>query len=108
MTYIVNLLMHRDYSDGHTSRFIITKDNFITENPCIPDKDGKLDFSNIQPSSKNPNIAKVFREIKFADELGSGMRRLKRYVPVYSDREPVLEEGDIFKVTVPLIEYNVR
>lgn len=61
-----------------------------------------IDVNNYIPFSKNPKIAKVFREIGLADELGSGVRRITEYTRIYSGKEPIMEEGDVFKVTIPL------
>jgi ATP-dependent DNA helicase RecG len=51
---------------------------------------------------KNPIIASFFRNIGLADELGSGTRRLHRYVPRYSGKPPEMIDGDVFRVIVPL------
>lgn len=40
--------------------------------------------------------------IGYADALGSGIRNLYKFTKIYSGGEPVFEEGDIFKLTVPL------
>jgi len=98
----VNLLIHRELSDGATSRIIITKDNIYTENPSRPRYRGFLTVDNYIPYSKNPKIAKVFREIGLADELGSGVRRITEYTHIYSGKDPIIEEGDVFNVTIPL------
>ena len=42
-----------------------------------------------------------FRNIWLADELGSGIRKLYRYVPRYSGKPPELLDGDIFRIIVP-------
>ena len=42
------------------------------------------------------------RNIGYADELGSGMRRLHYFVPRYSGKKPELIEGDVFRIIVPL------
>ena len=78
-----NLLIHREFSSGITSRLIITKESIYTE---------------------NPKIAKIFRGIGLADELRSGVRNITNYSEVYSGEEPIFEEGDIFKATVPLVK----
>jgi ATP-dependent DNA helicase RecG len=49
---------------------------------------------------KNPNIAKFFREIGLADELGSGMRNLMKYGQAYGGEVPLLLEGDVFRMVV--------
>lgn len=98
----VNLLIHRELSDGTTSRIIITKDNIYTENPSRARQRGIITVNNYVPYSKNPKIAKVFRELGLADELGSGVRKITKYTKIYSGKEPILEEGDIFRATIPL------
>ena len=63
-------------------------------NPLTPD-----DF---EPNPKNPVIAAFFRNIGLADELGSGVRKLFKYVLRYSGKEPQMLDGDIFRTIVPL------
>lgn len=99
-----NLLIHRELSDGTTSRIIITKESIYTENPNRPRARGFITVNNCIPYSKNPKIAKIFREIGLADELGSGVRNITKYTEIYSGGKPTFEENDIFKVTVPLIK----
>ena len=99
-----NLLIHREFSSGITSRIIITKESIYTENPNIPRMRGVVTIKNCIPYSKNPKIAKIFREIGLADELGSGVRNITNYSEIYSGSEPIFEEGDIFKATVPLVK----
>lgn len=43
-----------------------------------------------------------------ADELGSGVRNLFHYTKQYSGRTPEMDEGDIFKVTVPLVSEGAQ
>ena len=68
---VLNTLMHRDITDGHTSRVIIYKDKLICENPNSFRTNELLTIKNYTPFAKNPTIAKFFREIGYADELGS-------------------------------------
>ena len=44
----------------------------------------------------------MFREIGFADELGSGMRNSYKYTKLYSGAEPEFIEGDVFEIIIPL------
>ena len=55
---------------------------------------------------KNPAIAKFFREIGLADELGSGVKNVNKYLKIYSGGEPEFVEGDIFKQILPISEQN--
>lgn len=61
---------------------------------------------NFEPFPKNPSISKVFREITYSEELGSGFRKLNEYVPLYSGKNvhPEFIDGDMFKIIVPLYE----
>ncbi len=51
---------------------------------------------------KNPAISKVFREIGYADELGSGMRNTNKYTKLYSGGTPSFIEDNIFQITIPI------
>ena len=37
------------------------------------------------------------------DELGSGVRNMFAYNKVYSNAEPIIKEGDVFEITIPLV-----
>ena len=54
---VLNTLMHRDITDGHTSRVIIYKDKLICENPNSFRTNGLLTIKNYTPFAKNPTIA---------------------------------------------------
>ena len=73
-----------------------------TENGNLANGNGVLNFSQFEPFSKNPPIAKVFREVSLADELGSGMRNTYKYTKLYSGGEPQFIEGDLFRTIIPL------
>lgn len=49
-----------------------------------------------------------FREIGRTYELGSGVRKLYKYTRAYSGADPQLQEGDIFKVIIPLTPQDER
>ena len=46
-------------------------------------KDGSITVDNLEPISKNPIIAAFFRNIGYADQLGSGVRKLFKYSKFY-------------------------
>ena len=97
-----NSLAHRDYSTGEVAKFVIERDKMFTENGNRPRGWGMLDPAQFRPFSKNPPIAKVFREVSLADELGSGMRNTYKYTKLYSGGEPQFIEGDLFRTIIPL------
>ena len=101
---ISNLLMHRDFSSGYVPKFVIERDKITTENANLAHGHGSLNLKTFRPFAKNPPIAKVFREIGLADELGSGMRNSYKYTKMYSGGEPVFTEADVFTTVIPLSE----
>lgn len=101
---ISNTLAHRDYSSALSAQFVIERDKMYTVNSNLANGHGILDPKTFKPFSKNPPIAKVFREILLADELGSGMRNSYKYAKLYSGGEPQFSEEDVFTLTVPLTE----
>jgi ATP-dependent DNA helicase RecG len=101
---ISNLLMHRDFSSGYVPKLVIERDRIITENANLAHGHGNLNLKTFRPFSKNPPIAKVFREIGLADELGSGMRNSYKYTKMYSGGEPTFTEADVFTTVIPLSE----
>ncbi|MCL2859819.1 MAG: putative DNA binding domain-containing protein [Oscillospiraceae bacterium] len=103
---VSNMLKHRDFGNGRPARIIITKDSLYTENANRPKKYGNINISNYFPYAKNPHIAAVFKDISFADDLGSGVRNLTKYTKIYSKSEPIIKEDEMFSVTIPLLDLD--
>lgn len=99
---ISNILAHRDYANAYTAQFVIEKDKIFTKNSNLPHGHGELQLNKFEPFPKNPPISKVFREIGYADELGSGMRNTNKYTKMYSGGTPVFVEDNIFQIIIPL------
>ena len=99
---ISNSLAHRDYSNGYVAKMIIEKDRILVENGNRAHGIGVLNLKSFVPFPKNPTISAVFREIGYADELGSGMRNSYKYTKLYSGAEPEFIEGDVFRIIIPL------
>lgn len=100
---ISNTLVHREYSSAFPSKLVIDKQKLYTENWSRAMFSGRLDPVEFTPYPKNPIIAKFFMTINRADSLGSGVRNLYKYTRIYCGGEPYLEEGDVFRTTIPLI-----
>lgn len=97
--------MHRDFSSGHVARMVIEKDQIEIVNANRPHGYGNLDLQKFSPYQKNPAISQVFREMGLADELGSGMRNSYKFTKLYSGGIPTFtEDGDLFRITIPLSE----
>ena len=60
------------------------------------------ELEDFTPYPKNPVLANFFLNIGYADALGSGVRNLYKFTKIYSGGKPDFEEGDIFKLTVPI------
>lgn len=101
---LVNVLVHREFTSSRPARFVIRRDEMFTDNANKAFRYGTITPKNLEPEPKNPIIAHFFNQIRLADELGSGVRNLYKYVKIYSGAEPVFDEGDVFKLTIPLNE----
>lgn len=100
---IGNILVHRDYSSAFPAKVIIEQDWLKTENWCIPRRHGNIMSDEFTPYPKNPLIQQFFANIGRTDTIGSGVRNLYKYTPIYSDGgKPELIEDDVFKITIPL------
>ena len=47
---------------------------------------GNVTLDTLETHTKNPLTTKVFREMKWAEELGSGKKNIKKYAPLYYDK----------------------
>lgn len=99
---ISNTLAHRDYANAYTAQFVIEKGRMFTKNSNLPHGHGELQLNKFEPFPKNPPISKVFREIGYADELGSGMRNTYKYTDLYSGEFPTFIEGEVFEILIPM------
>ena len=99
---ISNTLMHREFTSSYMAKFVIEKDRMYVENASRAISDGFITPENLEPNPKNPIIASFFRNIGFADTLGSGTRKLFKYSKYYSGKDPEFREGDVFRISVPL------
>ena len=101
------MLCHREYTSNYSTELIIYRDKVISTNPNKALFHGLLDVHAFSPYAKNPNIRKFFSVLSWADELGSGVRNMTQYVPLYVEgAKPVFLEDDIFTTEVPLIIFT--
>ena len=99
---VSNILVHREYSNAFPAKIIIDRERITTENWNRPQFPGKIDPNGFTPYPKNPILSKVFMNIGLADSLGSGVRNLYKCCKIYCGADPILEEGDVFRIYVPL------
>lgn len=81
-----NLCVHSDFSSGYACFFHVFKDRVLTKNPTrlLPEiPEGELTIHQLSNYTKNPLLARVFHELHWAEDLGSGTRNILRYAPLY-------------------------
>ena len=100
---MVNTLIHRELTSSFIAKFVIEKRNLCGK--CKSSYKRWGDYAGKSGTkSENPIIAAFFRNIGYADQLGSGVRNLYKYSRLYSGKDPEFKEGDVFRITVPLEE----
>lgn len=99
---IANMLIHKEYSRAEPTRLIIERDRIYTENSNKPFIRGIINLKNLQSHPKNPNIAKFFRQIGRAEEMGSGVVKFYKYCKEYTGSNPIIEDGNLFKFILPI------
>ena len=99
---IANTLIHREYTSSYQAKFVIERSRIYVENANRCAQMGSITPDNLEPNPKNPIIAGFFRNIGYADQLGSGVRNLFHYSKFYSGEEPELREDDIFRIIIPI------
>lgn len=99
---VANLLVHREFSNPYPATLTVYKTTVVTENWNRPYMTGRITPENLKPHPKNPSIANFFKQLGWAEELGSGVRKMYKYCPIYvKGALPVIEEGDVFKLIIP-------
>ena len=82
---VSNILIHRDYSSAFPAKLIIEGDCLRSENWCRARRHGNILEDEFSPYPKNPLIANFFTAIGRSESIGSGVKNLYQYVPMYSD-----------------------
>lgn len=98
---ISNLCVHREFSNPYPATLTVYKNIVVTENWNRPYMTGRITPDNLKPHPKNPTIANFFKQLGWAEELGSGIRKMYKYCPIYVPGAlPLMDEGDVFKLTI--------
>jgi ATP-dependent DNA helicase RecG len=100
---IVNMLIHREFTNAFPATIFIRRDFVEIKNANKTHNYGSLFPGNFEPFPKNPNIAKMFTQLGFSEELGTGIKKVYQYIEDYTGKTNVeFIEKDIFSVKVPL------
>ena len=102
---VVNMLIHREYTNAFPSTFIIYKDNVILQNANKTNHFGILEIGSYKPFPKNPDIANIFTQMGLSEELGTGIQNVYKYIKPYSGSDNVIfKEEDVFVTIIPLVD----
>jgi ATP-dependent DNA helicase RecG len=105
---IGNIICHREYTDGTATELIIEEDAVRTLNPNNPWFNGVMNLETFSPHPKNPNIRRFFNVLGWADEIGSGIRNTKKYLPLYVENAaPIFIDEPLFRTIIPLARYTM-
>jgi ATP-dependent DNA helicase RecG len=98
-----NVVVHREYRSALATEVLIENNQLIATNPNKPHFSGPIDMDSFNPFAKNPNIRKFFTALGWTDEIGSGIRFTKKYLPLYiPNAKPLFIEDNVFKTIIPL------
>ena len=99
---IANMLVHREYLNPTLSIIEITRDGIIAKNANRPLKAGNVTLDNYERHPKNPHMANFFVQIGRAEHLGTGIRNIYKYVPLYTGKLPVIDDENVYTVKMAL------
>jgi ATP-dependent DNA helicase RecG len=95
---ITNMLIHREFYSYFRATLTVYKDTVVAENGNIPYIMGRITPENLNPHTKNPTLFAFFKQLHWVEDLGSGVRNMYKYCPIYvKSSVPVMEEDDIFR-----------
>lgn len=101
---IINMLVHADYSMGYADFLEIYTDRVVTRNHSRLVRtahEEAIGIDQLENYTKNPLIAKVFREMGWMDDLGTGTIKIKKYAPLYyKDYQIVIKDGENFVFSI--------
>ena len=95
--YRTDALLRRENVDRYDDRDVENANRAPAQKIITPE--------NLEPKPKNPTIASFFRNIGYADQLGSGVRKMFLYSKPYGGADPTFSEDDVFRITVSLNDY---
>ena len=107
-----NLCVHTDFSSGYACFFHVFKDRVVTMNPTrlLPEiPEGELTIQQLSNYTKNPLLVRVFHELNWAEDLGSGTRNILRYAPLYYPNYKIeINSGSQFIFSITYQDDNVQ
>ncbi len=103
-----NIIIHREYNSATPTEVVIYEDRVETTNPNRMRFRGTLDLDKFDAEPKNPNIRAFFNILTWADEIGSGVKNMNKFVIAYTGgAHPLFVEDEPFLSVIPMIIYQV-
>ena len=88
--------------------FHVFKDRVVTKNPTrlSPENpEGELTLQQLNNYTKNPLLVRVFHELSWVEDMGSGTRNILRYAPLYyPDYKVEINNGSQFIFSITYME----
>jgi len=103
-----NIIIHREYNNALPTEVIIYDDRVEAINPNRLRFRGPLNLDTFEAEPKNPNIRAFFNVLTWADEIGSGVKNMNKFVVAYSGgTHPIFIEDESFRSVIPMVTYFV-
>lgn len=84
----------------------------MTKNPSclLPEiPEGKVKLEQLNNYTKNPLLVKVFHELSWVEDMGSGIRNISRYAPLYNSSYNVeILNGSHFIFSITYVEMSLQ
>ncbi len=104
---VANIISHREYLSPQQAFINIFKDKIEFINPNNPTVFGKIDPEHFTPVAKNPIINKLMIQMGRAEDIGSGIRNVIKYLPLYQKNASVeFIDGELFSTIINLNGYD--
>lgn len=100
---VANVIIHREYNNSLATEIVIYTDRVEATNPNRARFTGPLNLETFEAEPKNPNIRAFFNVLAWAEEIGSGVKNMNKYVKAYSGgAHPIFIEGEPFRSIIPM------
>ena len=105
---IGNVIIHREYNNATPTEVVIYEDRVETTNPNRMRFRGPLNLETFNAEPKNPNIRAFFNVLTWADEIGSGVKNMNKFVSEYTGgAHPIFIEDEPFRSIIPMQLFKV-
>ncbi len=99
---LVNLIVHTDYFSRSNPRIRVFSDRIEFYNPGALPKKIELILKEDFSLPRNPILAKIFRYLKFSDNIGSGFHKMIYGWNKQYKTKPIIDgDFDFYKITFP-------